>query len=230
MLRQPIRQQTSSTQPEVNGINPSQPNYADELSSNEETTQLGSASIQAELDRLEETIMTSFRIPLTRRTLVDEEKILELLDYIRLSLPDAFNEAIAIIQQKQEILLDAEEYGQQIVDAAQLKRTQILNENDIIRQAEREAEQMRLKTQQECEGMMRDTLAEIDALRRQCQQELEQMRQTAIAQAEEIEKGADEYADSVLENIEEDLGEMLRIIRNGRQQLYPEQNQPGGKK
>jgi cell division septum initiation protein DivIVA len=166
-------------------------------------------------------ILSSFRIPLTGKTLVDEEKLLEQLDLIRLSLPDALNHAIAIINQKQEILLEAEEYGQQIVDAAQAKRVQILDENEIIYQAEKEAEQIRRQTQQECEAMMKQTLAEVELKRHQCQQELEEMRNQAIAQAQQIEQGADEYADGVLDNIETDLSQMLSIIRNGRQQLNP---------
>ncbi|BAZ42035.1 hypothetical protein NIES4101_80030 [Calothrix sp. NIES-4101] len=173
-------------------------------------------------------ILSSFHIPLTRRTVVDEEKLLDLLDFIRMSLPQAFAEAASIIQQKEEILLEAEEYGQRIVDAAQAKRTQILDENDIIRQAEREAEQIHRKVQQECDAMMQETLQEIDLQRRQCQQELEDMRQRAVTEAQQIERGADEYADSVLEHIEEDLNEMMRIIRNGRQQLNP--NNSSGKK
>ncbi len=159
------------------------------------------------------------RIPLTGRTLIDEERLLEQLDFIRLSLPSVFQEAAVLLEQKQEVLLEAEEYGQQIVDAAQAKRAQILAESDIIRQAEREAEQLRQQVQQECEAMMQETLAEVDLKRRVCQQELEEMRKTAIAQAQEIENGADEYADSVLEGIERDLEDMLRIITNGRQQL-----------
>ncbi|PAX53838.1 hypothetical protein CK510_13230 [Brunnivagina elsteri CCALA 953] len=178
--------------------------------------------MQQEINRLEETILSSFRIPLTRRTLVDEEKLLDLLDLIRMSLPQAFAEAGLIIQQKEEILLEAEEYGQRIVDAAQAKRAQILDENDIIHQAERESEQMHRKVQQECDAIMQETLQEIDIKRRQCQQELEEMRQRAVAEAQQIEQGADDYADSVLEHIEEDLNEMTRIIRNGRQQLRPD--------
>jgi hypothetical protein len=164
-------------------------------------------------------ILYGLRIPLTGRTLVDEEKLLEQLDFIRLSLPSVFQEAVAILEQKEEILLEAEDYGQQVVEVAQAKRAQILAESDIIRQAERDAEQLRRKVQQECDAMMQDTLAEIERKRRACQQELEEMRQTAISQAQEIEDGADEYADGVLGNIEEDLQEMLRIITNGRQQL-----------
>ncbi|MBH8564388.1 DivIVA domain-containing protein [Nostoc sp. CENA67] len=180
----------------------------------------GSVDIQEELNRLEELIIDDgFRIPLTGRTLVDEEKLLEQLDFIRVSLPSVFQEAAAILEQKDEVLLEAEEYGQQIVEAAQAKRAQILAQSDIIKQAEREAEELRRKVQLECEAMMQETLTEIDLKRRACQQELEEIRKTAIAQAQEIENGADEYADSVLEGIEQDLQDMLRIITNGRQQL-----------
>ncbi|QSJ15368.1 DivIVA domain-containing protein [Nostoc sp. UHCC 0702] len=180
----------------------------------------GSIDIQEELNRLEELILDDgFRIPLTGRIVIDEERLLEQLDFIRVCLPSVFQEAAAILEQKQEVLLEAEEYGQQIVEAAQAKRAQILAQSDIVKQAEREAEELRRKVQLECEAMMQETLTEIDLKRRACQQELEEIRKTAIAQAQEIENGADEYADSVLEGIEQDLQDMLRIITNGRQQL-----------
>ncbi len=179
-------------------------------------------------------VLSSLRIPLTGRTLIDEEKLLDQLDYIRLALPALFQEAAAILEQKEEILLEAEEYGQQIVETAQAKKAQILAESDIIQQAKQEAEQMRRQAQQECEAIMQETLAEIERKRYACQQELEQMRQTANAHAQEIEDGADAYADGVLENIEQDLKEMLRIITNGRQQLQvdnlTQRNSPPGNK
>ncbi|WP_138497797.1 DivIVA domain-containing protein [Nostoc sp. PA-18-2419] len=205
-----LQSQLSNVEPNLNGSNPPPQEYAD--------TQ-GSIDIQEELNRLEEMVLSSLRIPLTGRTLIDEEKLLDQLDYIRLALPTLFQEAAAILGQKEEILLEAEEYGQQIVEAAQAKKAQILAESDIIQQAKQEAERMRRQVQQECEGIMQETLAEIERKRYACQQELEQMRQTAIAHAQEIEDGADAYADGVLENIEQDLKQMLRIITNGRQQL-----------
>ncbi|MEA5564629.1 DivIVA domain-containing protein [Anabaena sp. UHCC 0399] len=211
-----LQPQVSHSDPNRNGSYP--PDYVNGISPGE-SPQAGSVDIQEELNRLEEIMLTSFRIPLTGRTLVDEEKLLEQLDYIRVSLPSVFQQAAAILEQKDEILLEAEEYGQQLVDAAQAKRAQILAESDIIMQAEHQAEQLRQQVQQECEAMMKDTLNEIDLKRLACQEELEQMRQIAIAQAQEIEGGADQYADHVLEGIEQDLKDMLRIITNGRQQL-----------
>jgi cell division septum initiation protein DivIVA len=163
--------------------------------------------------------MAGLQIPLTGRTLVDEDKLLEQLDFVRVSLPSVFQAAAELLQNKEEIMLEAEEYGQQVVEAAQAKRAQILADNDIIKHAEREAEQLRRKVQLECDAMMQDTLAEIERKKQTCLQELEEMRQTAITQAQEIEDGADQYADNVLENIEQDLQDMLRIITNGRLQL-----------
>ncbi|AFY31279.1 hypothetical protein [Calothrix sp. PCC 7507] len=213
-----LQPQLSSVEPNFSGNNPPPPEYPNGTSGGD-APGTGSLDIQQELNRLEEIILSSLRIPLTGRTLVDEEKLLDQLDFVRLSLPSVFQEATLILEQKEEILLEAEEYGQQVVEAAQAKRAQILAESDILRQAEREAEQLRRQVQQECEAMMQETLAEIDRKRLSCMQELEEVRQTAIAQAQEIEDGADEYADSVLEGIEHDLKDILRIITNGRQQL-----------
>jgi cell division septum initiation protein DivIVA len=222
MLQQP---QLSNLEPNHNGNNPSAQQYV---------YGQGSIDIQQELNRLEEIVLSSFRIPLSGRTLIDEEKLLGQLDFVRVSLPSMFEEALLVLEQKAEIIQEAEEYGEKIVEAAQIKRAQILAENDIIRHAEREADQLRSLVQQECEAMMQETLDEIDRQRRTSQQELEDIRQTAIAQATEIADGADEYADNVLGNIEQDIKEMLRIITNGRQQLRrdvaSQRNSSGSKK
>lgn len=167
--------------------------------------------IQQELNRLEEMVLASPHIPLTRRTLVHEEQLLDQLDLVRLHLPAVFQEAQDIVQQKKEILLQAEQYARELIEAAEARAAQILNDMDIVRQAELQAKLIQQQVQQEC-----------DELRRQAQQELEEMRLRAIAESEEIQQGADEYADRVLQNIEQQLNDMLRIIRNGRQQLQPE--------
>ncbi len=215
-----LQPKISNLESNHNGSNPTPREYVNGIPHIGNPAPTPGVDIQEELNQLEEIVLSSLRIPLTGRTLIDEDKLLEQLDFVRLSLPAVFQEALDILAQKHEILLEAEEYGQQVVDVAQAKRAQILSESDIVRQAQREADQLRRQVQQDCEAMMQDTLAEIDRKRRACQQELEEMRQTAISQAEEIEDGADKYADNVLANIEQDIQEMLKIITNGRKQLH----------
>jgi F0F1-type ATP synthase membrane subunit b/b' len=167
-------------------------------------------------------ILDSPRIPLSRRTLVDEEQLLDQLDLVRVNLPSAFQEATEIVRQKEDILLEAEQYAQEIIEAAERRASQILDEMNLMRQAELEINQIRQRIQQECEELQEQTIAEIERARHQAQQDLDEMRRRAIAECEDIQAGADTYADGVLEDMERQFTEMLRVIRNGRQRLHTE--------
>ncbi|NEQ38577.1 MAG: hypothetical protein F6K40_20825 [Okeania sp. SIO3I5] len=153
------------------------------------------------------------------RTLIDEEQLLDQLDIVRLNLPVAFQEAEMIVRHKDEILQEAELYAEEIIENAEQRADQILNEMGLVQQAKLEADQLRNQVQQDCEAIQQATIAEIEQIRYQAQQELEEMRARAIAESDEIQNGADDYADHVLDSIEQQLTDMLQVIRNGRQQL-----------
>lgn len=164
-------------------------------------------------------ILDSPRIPLSRKTLVDEEQLLDQLDLVRLNLPPAFQEATDIILHKEEVLLEAEQYAQEIIADAEQRAAQILDQMGLVRQAEVEAQRIRQQVQLECEEFQQQILTDIEQTRRRAQQELEDMQRLALAECEEIQRGADEYADGVLQDMERQLAEMMRIVRNGRQQI-----------
>ncbi|WP_009632720.1 hypothetical protein [Synechocystis sp. PCC 7509] len=180
-----------------------------------------SMDIQQELNRVEEIVLASPNIPLTRRTLVDEERLLDQLDIVRVNLPGAFEEAKAIVKQKKEIILQAQLEAEQIVETAKIRAERILNETEILRQAHHEATLLQSQVQQECELALEQNQIEVEQARLQLAQELEQMHNKAVTEAQEIQQGADAYADTALEGIEQQLHDMLRVIQNGRKQLQP---------
>lgn len=182
-------------------------------------TQIGKVDIQQELNRLEDMVLSSPHIPLTRRTIVDEEQLLDQIDLIQLHLPEVLQAAQAIVKQKQAILYQASQEAEEIIQLAQAQAAQMVSQTAIIQQAELEATQFLQQVQQECITAQEENMVEIDLMRQQAQQEIEQMRRNAIAQSQEIQNGADEYADAVLNNLEQQLKDILRIIYNGRQQL-----------
>lgn len=184
--------------------------------------QFDGVDLQQELNALEEMILDSPRLPLTGKTLVDEEQLLDQLDLIRLNLPGAFQMAQEIIARRNEVILEAENYGRQMLAGAEARAQDLTDELGIVRQAEMEAKQIRQQVQQECEQLREQVLNEVEQIRQNAKQELEIMRRTAIDESEEIQRGADEYADNVLADMEKRLGEMMRIVRNGRHQLGPE--------
>lgn len=166
-------------------------------------------------------MLDSPRLPLSRWTLVDEEQLLGQLDLVRVGLPDAFREAEELVRHKEEVVLQAEQYAQEMIEAAEQRAAQLLNEMGILRQAEMQAQQLKQQVQQECEAVRQQAVAEIEQMRRQAQNDLESLHQVALADCEQIQAGADEYADRVLSDMERQLAEMMRVIRNGRQQLQP---------
>jgi cell division septum initiation protein DivIVA len=178
-----------------------------------------SVDIQQELNRVEEMVLASPTIPLTRRTLVDEERLLDQLDVVRVNLPIVFKEAEAIVKQKKEIILQAQLEAEQIVETAKIRASRLLNETEILRQAHQEAKLLQTQVQQECELALEQNQIEIEQARLQLAQELEQMRNHAVSEALEIQVGADTYADNALKDIEQQLHDMLRVIQNGRNQL-----------
>ncbi|HEY9764667.1 MAG TPA: hypothetical protein V6D07_19220 [Trichocoleus sp.] len=179
----------------------------------------GGVDIQQELNKLEEIILSSPRVPLSGRTLVEEDQLLDQLDLIRLSLPTAFQEANQVIQQRDAILAESQRYAQELIAAAEQQAAQILDELGIVRQAEQMAQQLKTQTQQDCDAMRSQVLAEIDQVRLQAQREWESMRQQALSEKTAIQEDADAYAGDVLGQLERQLTDMLRVIQNGRQQL-----------
>lgn len=195
-------------------------------SSSVPTRRAAEFDIYHELTQLQDMIYDSFHIPATPWTLIDEGKILDQLETIEKSVPSAIDKAIGILEEEDKIITRAQDYAEQILRAAEQKAAQILDETGIIQQAERQALQIRQQVQQECEEVQEKTLIEIEQMRRAVHQEIEQMRHQTSQECEQVQNGADEYADAVLNHLEQQLTDMLKVVVNGRQQIRTNYSPP----
>jgi cell division septum initiation protein DivIVA len=139
---------------------------------------------------------------------IDRVIFLHQLNQIKEHLPIDLATAVGIVDRKQQIIAEAENYANSLVESAQAKVREILHDSTILRQAELDGAKIRLKTEQECEYLKQTTIDEITEL-----------RQNAIAESQAIQQGADDYADCVLGDIEQRMQQALLVIQNGRQQL-----------
>jgi vacuolar-type H+-ATPase subunit H len=106
------------------------------------------------LDRLEETLVTGSRVPLTARTLVDEQECLDILDQMRVALPGEVKYARRMVEERDTLLNQAREEAERIVRNAEAKAVRLVEEHIVVRdaqaralqiedEAERSAEQIR---------------------------------------------------------------------------------------
>jgi cell division septum initiation protein DivIVA len=180
-------------------------------------------SIFTAIDRLEETILNSPRIPLTGKTIVNEEELLEQLDLLRLNLPEIVATAQEILQYKDRLIEEAHQQVQQILAEANQRAYQVANELGIIDRSEQEAREIRQMAIAECEQLRQQTIVEVERVYDRNLQEIERMREKVTIECQEIQAGADEYADRVLINMEYQLSDILQAVQRGRQRLNPDQ-------
>ncbi len=178
-----------------------------------------SSDILAEIDRLEESILNSPRVPLTGKTVVNEEELLDHLDTVRASLPSALNTAREVLEYKHQIIQEAQQQAKEIIAEANRHAYQVVNELGIIDRAELEAMQIRQMTIAECEQIRQQTTIEVERIRNHNIQEMERTRELTIRDCQQIQAGADEYADSVLSGMECQLSDLVQSIQRGRQML-----------
>jgi F0F1-type ATP synthase membrane subunit b/b' len=183
--------------------------------------------LQQQLQQLEEMIvLDGLKVPLTGRTFIDEEQLLTQLLAVERSIPETIRAAEKILNQRDEIITRAKQYAQELVKSAEKRAAQIADEQTIIQQIEVEAQQLRNQVQQEVEEIRRRNLSEVERVRRQTQQDIDAMRQNAHQERDQIQRESDQYADRALSDLELQLSEMMRVIKNGR--IHLKANTPKG--
>jgi predicted GNAT family acetyltransferase len=180
---------------------------------------LESSAVFAAIERLEDRILNSPRLPLTGKTMVDEEELLEHLDRIREQLPEVITTAQEILQYKERLMREAQQQVQQILAEANQRAYQVANELGIIDRAEQEAKQIRQLAISECEQLRQQTILEVQRLSDRHLQDIDRMRAQVELECQQTQNGADEYADRVLHNMEYQLTDILHAIQRGRQSL-----------
>jgi cell division septum initiation protein DivIVA len=91
------------------------------------------------LDQLEEVLGGGSRVPLTSRTLVDEQEILDILDQIRVSIPEEVKAARRLTEQRDQVLADAHAEGDRILRDAEAQAAERVGEHQLVRSAESRA-------------------------------------------------------------------------------------------
>jgi cell division septum initiation protein DivIVA len=94
------------------------------------------------VDRLEELFNQSRPIPLTRSVIVDEDRFLEIIDQMRISIPEEVKKAQSLETQKDRILAQAQEEASRTIALAQQKGDDLLTRDTIVMAGQTRAEQI----------------------------------------------------------------------------------------
>lgn len=127
------------------------------------------------VDRFEETVKKSPRLPFSALRLVDERRVLALVDQMRISVPDEVRRAQRVNQERERILARAREEAELLLRQAEQRAEELTAEHTIARAAEARAAAIREKAEREAASL--HTEADNYAFNVLCQLE-EQLRKT----------------------------------------------------
>ena len=96
-------------------------------------------SVYRVIDKLEATVKQG-TVLLFGYRVVSEEKILELIEKLRSSLPDEVGRARTIAKNGDQLVREAQQKAQAIVTEASSQQTQLIDEHEIVRRAQATAE------------------------------------------------------------------------------------------
>ncbi len=108
------------------------------------------------LESLEEVLSDGARVPFTRRTLIDDEKCLEIIDQIKLSLPKEIRQARQVNAQRDALMDEARKRAEQIVKDAEMEARERMREHHIAREAEAHRQEILSHVERQADQLRRD--------------------------------------------------------------------------
>lgn len=107
------------------------------------------------VDRLEALVNAGRRLPFGR-IMLDEQEVLEIIDQMRVSLPNEVNQARRIVQEREQIIGQAQAEADKIVTMARDRAEYLLNDNGLLLEAKSHSERMLVDARQEAQALKED--------------------------------------------------------------------------
>ncbi|WP_069791119.1 hypothetical protein A5482_003580 [Cyanobacterium sp. IPPAS B-1200] len=183
---------------------------------------------------LDNLLYQKINIPFTRKVIIDEKELSQQLDQIRRSLPDCIQDSIEIIDERDYIINEAQDYATKLVDNAKREAAQRLDESLLVQQEQFQANQLKRKIYQECEDKRRQTEKDIEKMLENAEIQARKILERAIMEAEKVQTQADDFVDQQLYSLEKELTKVLQTVitlSNYRQgEVQAQQNGQGNTK
>lgn len=127
------------------------------------------------IDRLEELFNESRSIPLTRNVMVDEDRMLDIIDQMRIAIPEEVKKAQQLLGQRDRLLAQAQEEANRTLELARQKADQMVTKEMVAQEAARRAELIVAQARTESDNIRGDADAYAMNSLTQLQDELERI-------------------------------------------------------
>jgi uncharacterized phage infection (PIP) family protein YhgE len=94
------------------------------------------------IEKIEEFLDKSKKMPFTSNIIVNENEIYEMLDELRNVLPEEFRQARWIVKEREGMIEESKRQSERIIREAKERADMLVNETEILKNATRKSEDM----------------------------------------------------------------------------------------
>lgn len=103
------------------------------------------------VDRLEALVSKGTRVPMTNKTMVSEEEFMEIIDQMRLAIPEEIKQAKKVQAERERMLAQTQEEAARILSLAKEDASHVMSESSIVKAAQERARQIDLQAKADAE-------------------------------------------------------------------------------
>ena len=144
------------------------------------------------VDRLEELFNESRPVWFTHSVIVDEDRLLDLIDQMRITIPEEIKKAQQLLAQRDRILAQAQEEGNRTIALAREKSDKLVEKDSVTQAAQVRADQLIAQAKSECAQTKRDAddyvLQTLSSLEQELEKSLSQVKNGILALQVEKQK------------------------------------------
>jgi vacuolar-type H+-ATPase subunit H len=126
------------------------------------------------INEIEDIIEDANTVPFSKKIVLDSEELLEIIKEIRIQLPDEIKQATWIKDERQRILADAQKDADNIINEAEYKLEELIDEEKISQMAKKRAEEIINKAQENAKEIRLGAMEYADSLLLESQEKLKE--------------------------------------------------------
>lgn len=171
------------------------------------------------LEDLEDVLDDATSFPMSKKSLVDVEKIKTIIEDIRLNTPQETKQAKAIVDNRNNIINEAKIEADNIIKKGQAEARALVARDEITRTAQSEANDIIGQANEQAKNILAKAQAEAAEILGSASQQANEMVSSAQTRSRELTNMANNYADETLLAIDESLYNALTDVRRIRKNL-----------
>ncbi len=140
------------------------------------------------IDMLEDVVDKAFGIPLIGKAIMDRDELLDLIEEIRINLPDDLKQAKWVKDERQRILDDANKEAASIIKLAEEKMASLIDDHEITQRAYAQANEIVSGAQNNAREIRANTKQYVDDHMANLEAKLEKMITTVRENRNELKK------------------------------------------